>query len=261
MQEGVLHAPPLRAVAGQIGRLDAGLPVLALQALALLEAVHRRAVLVLPGRELPHRGQELLGQVLEDQAVRLQGDDVARRDLAQVVADLRDGHVLLSHDVVVEGPQRVVAEELRRVDVVPVHLAGGVREGLAPLAALPVQLVVAGAHGVDQVLVPGPQPDEGVDRKLGHVLLPLRPGVLHDLQGLVQAPWLHVRRGVQGRLEVGPGGLARLQQVRGRGLAVPAPPQLGELPEQGLPVVPVQLHVGEVRQVPVPARAPRSPGG
>ena len=134
MQEGVLHAPPLRAVAGQVGRLDAGL-----QALALLEAVHRRAVLVLPGRELPHRGQELLGQVLEDQAVRLQGDDVARRDLAQVVADLRDGHVLLSHDVVVEGPQRVVAEELRRVDVVPVHLAGGVREGLAPLAALPVR--------------------------------------------------------------------------------------------------------------------------
>ena len=48
------------------------------------------------------------------------------------------------HDVVVEGPQRVVAEELRRVDVVPVHLAGGVREGLAPLAAPPVQLVVAG---------------------------------------------------------------------------------------------------------------------
>ena len=99
VQEGVLHAPPLRAVAGQVGRLDAGLPVLALQALALLEAVHRRAVLVLPGRQLPHRGQELLGQVLEDQAVRLQGDDVARRDLAQVVADLRDGHVLLSHDV------------------------------------------------------------------------------------------------------------------------------------------------------------------
>ena len=125
--------------------------------------------------ELPHRGQELLGQVLEDQAVRLQGDDVARRDLAQVVADLRDGHVLLSHDVVVEGPQRVVAEELRRVDVVPVHLAGGVREGLAPLAALPVQLVVAGAHGVDQVLVPGPQPDEGVDRELAP-RAPWRPG-------------------------------------------------------------------------------------
>ena len=85
VQEGVLHAPPLRAVGGQVGRLDAGLPVLALQALALLEAVHRRAVL--PGRELPHRGQELFGQVLEDKAVRLQGDDVARRD-----PDLRDGH-------------------------------------------------------------------------------------------------------------------------------------------------------------------------
>ena len=168
---------------------------------------------MLPGRELPHRGQELLGQVLEDQAVRLQGDDVARRDLAQVVADLRDGHVLLSHDVVVEGPQRVVAEELRRVDVVPVHLAGGVREGLAPLAALPVQLVVAGAHGVDQVLVPGPQPY--LDRKLGHVLLPLRPGVLHDLQGLGQAPWLHVRRGV---LEVGPGRLAVFSRYAGAGL-------------------------------------------
>ena len=61
--------------------------------------------------------------------------------------------------------------------------------------------------------------------------------------------WLHVRRGVQGPLEVGPG---RLQQVRGRGLAVPAPAQVGELPEQGLPVVSVQLDVGEVRQVPVP---------
>ena len=61
-----------------------------------------------------------------------------------------------------------------------------------------------------------------------------------------------MRRGVQGPLEVGPGRLARLQQVRGRGLAVPAPAQVGELPEQGLPVVPVQLHVGEVREVPVP---------
>ena len=99
--------------------------------------------------------------------------------------------------------------------VVPVHLAGGVREGLAPLAAPPVQLVVAGAHGVDQVLVPGPQPDEGVDRELGHVLLALRPGVLHDLQGLGQAPGLHVRRGIHGPLEVGPGRPARLQQVRG----------------------------------------------
>ena len=93
----VLHAPPLRAVAGQVGRLDAGLPVLALQALAVVEAVEGVMCWWFPGGELPHRGQELLGQVLEDQAVRLQGDDVARRDLAQVVADLRDGHVLLSH--------------------------------------------------------------------------------------------------------------------------------------------------------------------
>ena len=51
--------------------------------------------------------------------------------------------------------------------------------------------------------------------------LALRPGVLHDLQGLGQAPWLHVRRGVQGPLEVGPGRLARLQQVRGQGVLTP----------------------------------------
>ena len=84
------------------------------------------------------------------------------------------------------------------------------------------------------------------------MLLALRPGVLHRLQRLRQAPWLHVRRGVQGPLEVGPGGLFRVEQVRRRGLAVPAPSQVGEPPEQGLPVVPVQIHVGEVRQVPVP---------
>ena len=41
VQEGVLHGAPLRGEGGQVGRLDAGLPVLALQALALLEAVYR----------------------------------------------------------------------------------------------------------------------------------------------------------------------------------------------------------------------------
>ena len=50
VQEGVLHALPARRPV-QVGRLDARLPVLALQALALLEAVHGCAVGVLPGRE------------------------------------------------------------------------------------------------------------------------------------------------------------------------------------------------------------------
>ena len=48
VQEGVLHAPPPRAVAGQVGRLDAGLPVLALQALALDETLHPLHVQILP---------------------------------------------------------------------------------------------------------------------------------------------------------------------------------------------------------------------
>ena len=169
-----------------------------------------------------------------------------------MAADLRDGHVLLGHDVVVERPQRVVAEELRGVDVVPVHLAGGVGEGLAPLAASGVQLVVAGAHAVDQVLVPDPEPYERIDAELGHVLLALWPGVLHLLQGLGEAPGLHVRCGVQGPLEIAPGRLVCFQQVCGRGLGVPAPAQVGELPKQGLPVVAVQVHVGQIRQVPLP---------
>ena len=240
VQEGVLHALPARRPV-QVGRLDARLPVLALQALALLEAVHGRAVSMLPGRELPHRRQELLGQVLEDKAVRLERDDVAWGHLLEVAADLGDGHVLLRHDVVVEGPQCVVAEELRGVDVVPVHLAGGVREGLAPLAARGVQLVVAGAHAVHQVLVPGP-----IDAELGHVLLALRPGVLHGLQRLGQAAGLHVRLCVQRPLEIAPGRLVCFQQVRGRGLGAPAPARVGELLEQSLPVVAVQVHVGEV---------------
>ena len=73
------------------------------------------------------------------------------------------------------------------------------------LAAGAVELVVAGAHGVDEVHVARPEPDEGVNGQLRVVLLSLRPGRLHLLQGLGHGLLVHVRRGVQAPREVAPG--------------------------------------------------------
>ena len=73
------------------------------------------------------------------------------------------------------GPTAPVGQQLGHVDVVPVHPARGVQEQLPVLAAGAVELVVAGAHGVDEVHVARPEPDEGVHRQLlqglGHGLL------------------------------------------------------------------------------------------
>ena len=46
--------------------------------------------------------------------------------------------------------------------MVPVQPARGVQEQLPVLAPGAVELVVAGAHGVDEVHVASPEPDEGV---------------------------------------------------------------------------------------------------
>ena len=90
------------------------------------------------------------------------------------------------------GPHGAVGEELRGVDVVVVTLAPVVEEDLLVLAAPAVHLVIGSSHGVEDVLGPGPESDESVDGELGHVLLALGPGPLHDLQ----CPGEAVRRDV-----------------------------------------------------------------
>ena len=72
------------------------------------------------------------------------------------------------------------------------------------LALGAVELVVAGAHGVDEVHVACPEPDEGIHRQLRVMLLSLQPSLLHLLQGLSHGLLVHVRRGVQAVHEVAP---------------------------------------------------------
>ena len=98
--------------------------------------------------------------------------------------------------------------------------------------------VVAGAHGVDEVHVARPEPDEGVHRQLRVVLLSLRPGRLHLLQGLGHGLLVHVCRGVQAPREVAPGRDALFKHVGRRGLGVPALAHVGAAP------VLQELHVG-----------------
>ena len=131
-------------------------------------------------------------------------------------------------------------QQLGHVDVVPVHPARGVQEQLPVLAAGAVELVVAGAHGVDEVHVACPEPDEGVHRQLRVVLLSLRPGRLHLLQGLGHGLLVHVRRGVQAPREVAPG----RKHVGRRGLGVPALAHVGEARE-GRPAPVLMLSLGQ----------------
>ena len=58
------------------------------------------------------------------------------------MANLRHGHVLGSHDVVMNRAIAAVREQLRHEDVVPVRSPGRIREGLAPAAPLPIYLMV-----------------------------------------------------------------------------------------------------------------------
>ena len=89
------------------------------------------------------------------------------------------------------------------------------------------------AHAVEDVLGPGPESDESVDGELGHVLLALGPGSLHD----VQCPGEAVRRdmggGVQGPLKIRPGGEPGVEHEGRRWLAVPARADVREPPDQG----------------------------
>ena len=149
------------------------------------------------------------------------------------------------------GPTAPVGQQLGHVDVVPVHPARGVQEQLPVLAAGAVELVVAGARGVDEVHVARPEPDEGVNGQLRVVLLSLRPGRLHLLQGLGHGLLVHVRRGVQAPREVAPGRNALFKHVGRRGLGVPALAHVGEAREGRPASVLRELHVGQVRQVPL----------
>ena len=126
------------------------------------------------------------------------------------------------------GPTAPVGQQLGHVDVVPVHPARGVQEQLSVLAPGAVELVVAGAHGVDEVHVARPEPHEGFHRQLRVVLLSLGPGRLHLLQGLGHGLLVHVRRGVQAPREVVPGRDALFKHVGHRGLGVPAFAHVGE---------------------------------
>ena len=121
-------------------------------------------------------------------------------------------------------PHGAVAEELRGVDVVVVGFPPVVDEDLLVLAAPAVHLVVAGPHGVEDVLGASLGADESVHRELGNVLLALPPDPLHDLQRPSQAVRRDVGRGVQGPLEVGPSGDARVEHEGRGGLPVSAIP-------------------------------------
>ena len=133
---------------------------------------------------------ELSRKPLIDQTVGLQRDQVARRHLSQGPVDPRQLHVLRSHDEIVGGPHGAVGEELRGVDVVVVALA---------------LVVCRRSHAVEDVLDRAQTP-MSVDGELGHVLLALGPGPLHDLQCPTEAVRRDVGGGVQGPLEIRPGG-------------------------------------------------------
>ncbi|CAE7524491.1 pfh1, partial [Symbiodinium microadriaticum] len=127
------------------------------QLLDLLAPVDRRAVGVGQPREPLHRRPELLGQILQAQAVGLEELQVAHGHLRQQPPDPGHRAVLRRHHEIPGGPARGVAEELRHEDVVPVRVPCRVHEGLAVLAAIAVELVVGGAHQVDQVHVASAQ--------------------------------------------------------------------------------------------------------
>ena len=158
MEHGVLRDLPVHRAAIRTLGLDSGDPVLALEALDLLAPVHGRAVGVSLADQAVHEALELFGQVLEDDAVRFHGLKVPRRHGCECIPDAGDRHILRGHHEVVHGPTAPVGQQLGHVDVVPVHPARGVQEQLSVLAAGAVELVVAGAHGVDEVHVARPEP-------------------------------------------------------------------------------------------------------
>ena len=251
VERGVFRDLPVHRAAVRTLGLDSGDPVLALEALDLLAPIHGRAVGMPFTDQAVHEALELFGQVLEDDAVRLHGLQVPRRHGGQCIPDAADRDVLRGHHEVVHGPTAPVGQQLGHVDVVPVHPARGVQEQLPVLAAGAVELVVAGAHGVDEVHVARPEPDEGVNGQLRVVLRSLRPGRLHLLQGLGHGLLVHVRRGVQAPREVAPGRDALFKHVGRRGLGVPAFAHVGEAREGRPAPVLRELHVGQVCQVPL----------
>ena len=254
--EAVLHVAPGLLLRRRL-RVEPRLLVLSLQSLHLLEAILGRVVPVAPPGQRLHHMHELSRKALIDQAVGLQRHQVAGRHLSQRQVDPRHLHVLRSHHEIVGGPHGAVGEELRGVDVVVVALAPVVEEDLLVLAAPAVHLVIGGAHGVEDVLGPGPESHESVDGELGHVLLALGPGSLHDLQRPGEAVRRDVGGGVQGPLEVRPG----VEHEGRRGLPVPAGANVGQPPDQARAPVLLLAHEGEVRDGVLPRRAGCCPAG
>ena len=115
--------------------------------------------------------------VLHHQTVGLETFEVALRHLRQGSSDPGHCRILRPHDEIVHRAVAAVGKQLGDEDVVPVHAARGIREGLAPAAALPIHLVIGSSHGVDEVQVAGEEPHQRVDGELGPCAppLPARP--------------------------------------------------------------------------------------
>ena len=138
---GILHSPPRRLGSDGL-RLHARLPILALQPGHLLVAIDGRAVPVRHLQQPLHGGPVLLGHVLHHQTIGFDAFEVPPGHLRQSLANPRHGHVLGSHDVVMNRAIAAVREQLRHEDVVPVRSPGRIREGLAPAAPLSIYLMV-----------------------------------------------------------------------------------------------------------------------
>ena len=133
--------------------------------------------------------------------------------------------------------------------MVPVRSPGRIGEGLAPAAALPIDLMIGSLHGVDQFQVPGEEAHETVDGELGVMLLAFGPAQLHALQDLFEALLIDVSCGVQAPLEVLPLGEPCFKQASAHGLGVPAPPDVGQPIQHALAVVTGHLDPHEIRQL------------
>ena len=178
---GIVHVAPGLLLRRRL-RLQPRLLVLSLQSLHLLEAILGRVVPVAPPGQRLHHMHELSRKALIDQAVGLQRHQVAGRHLSHLPVDPRHLHVLRSHHEIVGGPH---GSGWRRA---PWRRRG--RSGTGPgRRRRPAGTGSPGRPPRDWTFAccrrrpwTGPESDESVDGELGHVLLGLGPGPLHDLQ-------------------------------------------------------------------------------
>ena len=75
--------------------------------------------------------------------------EVALRHLRQGSSDPGHCRILRPQEENVQRAVAAVGKQLGDEDVVPVHAARGIREGLAPAATLPIHLVIGSSHGIE----------------------------------------------------------------------------------------------------------------